>query len=224
MNPRLRSITILSIIFQPNCVLSKGGGGGSSSSGGRGGYYRHDFNTRWVFWYYSPYGTRSCGNLCILTVAIFALIILTVIGCLLYQCIWSRKREKKEKLQSTDDSSSQLTDPESGVPPSYGNQLPASEFIAWHGQKHEASASSYKAGEKFTHDYSPQEKLPDVSDIINKGGAPAYRFELDPQAGTRQQATLSNDGRVIQFQGEEDTMVQANFPLLFTADAEKILR
>ncbi|CAG8490910.1 8741_t:CDS:2, partial [Paraglomus brasilianum] len=120
----------------------------------------------------------------------------------------------------------QRTDLESGsVPPTYENEPPATEPIAWHGQKHEAPAAAFEAGEKFTRDYPPQEKLPsdsDISYIINKGGAPAYRFELGPQVGTRQQPSVLNDGRLIQFHGKEDTMVQTNHPLFvpsLTADA-----
>src|SRR5437016_6229863 len=78
--------SLLSILILANFVLSKGDG----SSDGRGrGYNR--YRSKWIFWYYGPYGNRLCGNLCILTFTIMGLIILSIIACLLYKCI-CRKR------------------------------------------------------------------------------------------------------------------------------------
>ncbi|CAG8566387.1 834_t:CDS:2 [Paraglomus occultum] len=123
----------------------------------------------------------------------------------------------------------QQTDHESGnVTPPYENEPSAPEPTIRKRQKHKASANTYEAGEKFARDYPPQEKLPsdtDISYIISNGGVAACRFDLDPQFATRQQTTISDDGRIIQFHGKEDSVVQAvqtNYPLFvpsLTGDA-----
>src|SRR5436305_7515839 len=79
---------LLSILLQQLSVLSKGGGGSSSSSSGRG---YNGSRSRWIFWYYGPYGNRICGNLCIIMFIIIGLIIASILVCLLYKCI-CRKR------------------------------------------------------------------------------------------------------------------------------------
>ncbi|CAG8623319.1 12_t:CDS:2 [Paraglomus brasilianum] len=200
--------------------------GSEGGSGHSGDCDESNTSTRWVFWYYDPHGNRSCGNLCILTLIItLGLISFTTIGCLLYWRICSRKQGERESFQSNFDnasiSNSQRTDLESdNVLLSYENKPPVPESTARKRRKHKASTDAYEAAEKFAQDYPPREKFPsdtDISYIINKGGAPAYRFDLDPQSATRQQTTVSDDGRVIQFHGEEDDIVQTvqtNYPLL----------
>ncbi|CAI2180351.1 895_t:CDS:1, partial [Funneliformis geosporum] len=62
-------------------------GGKSSSSSS---------NSKWVFYYYGANGSRSCGNLCIVTVVFVIISIISVIGCGILRCYGIRRRSRAE--------------------------------------------------------------------------------------------------------------------------------
>jgi hypothetical protein len=142
--------------------------------------------SRWMFWNYGPNGERKCANLCILSIIIFSLLLIT---CVCF-CIWIYNYKTKSTKNGSEPT---LMRPISTRTPALiGEQ--------------------YGAAEKFTRDNPPQEDLPpdeDILEIQNLGGARAWEWvnqELE------QKVSLEEEGNIIKFLGNTDVIIQTSYP------------
>jgi hypothetical protein len=223
------------LVFLILPVFSKGGGGSSQSSGSSssssGRYYSggSSSNTHWVWWYYDPYGNRSCGNVCITTLSIVGFIILGIIACGILRCVQIARDSRRERdlekaglnrppdetypssfLPSNDNSPTDIT-----TPPTYEGLPTAPEKVHKRGKYKNAKQISSEAADRFTSLYPPTETYPppDHQQFINEsGGAPAYAFV--PEGNLLNAIRVEDQGRVVHFYGQgDDAMVQTNYPL-----------
>ncbi|CAG8464079.1 3958_t:CDS:2 [Acaulospora colombiana] len=167
----------------------------------------------------------TCGTQCTIAIVVGSILLFLFLAYGIFRFIRSRRLKSKVEDISKSGKTSVSGSPENH-PLILPDTIPGPTDTCWNISNQESSGVNFAIAERFTLEHPPQEELPPldvISEIHDLGGARAWKWLPVDSLMTEQTISITEDGKVINFNKRTDSMIQSNYPFFIPVEEGKTI-